>query len=64
MITGKLQTWHEIHRFGLGRHDGFVRVGINRFDIVWTFFRLAEPRRLTYADLDILFENKTSTYQF
>lgn len=29
-----------------------------------TYFRLPEPKGLTYADLDVLFENKVSARQF
>lgn len=32
--------------------------------ILKTYFRLPEPKGLTYADLDVLFENKISARQF
>ncbi|KIW13391.1 hypothetical protein PV08_08579 [Exophiala spinifera] len=32
--------------------------------LIWTYFRLPEPKGLTYADLDILFENKVSARNF
>ena len=31
---------------------------------VWTFFRLPEPKGLTYCELDVLFENKASARKF
>ena len=38
--------------------------GANLMGIVWTYFRLPEPKGLTYADLDVLFENKVSARKF
>jgi MFS transporter, SP family, general alpha glucoside:H+ symporter len=38
--------------------------GMNLIGIVWTYFRLPEPKGLTYADLDVLFENKVSARKF
>ena len=32
--------------------------------MIWTYFRLPEPRGLTYADLDVLFENHVSARKF
>jgi SP family general alpha glucoside:H+ symporter-like MFS transporter len=32
--------------------------------LVWTFFRLPEPKGLTFAELDLLFENKASARSF
>jgi SP family general alpha glucoside:H+ symporter-like MFS transporter len=31
---------------------------------VWTFFRLPEPKGLTYAELDVLFKNKVNARKF
>ncbi len=31
---------------------------------MWTYFRLPEPKGLTYAELDVLFENKVSARKF
>ncbi|KAK5075787.1 hypothetical protein LTR70_009821 [Exophiala xenobiotica] len=38
--------------------------GLNACGIVWTYFRLPEPKGLTYAELDILFENRVSARKF
>lgn len=38
--------------------------GLNLLGIVWTYFRLPEPKGLTYAELDVLFENKVSARKF
>jgi len=38
--------------------------GLNLIGIVWTYFRLPEPKGLTYAELDILFENHVSARKF
>jgi len=38
--------------------------GLNACGIVWTYFRLPEPKGLTYAELDVLFENKVSARKF
>lgn len=42
----------------------FFWAGANLIGLVWTYFRLPEPKGLTYADLDVLFENKVSARQF
>src|SRR5277367_803243 len=38
--------------------------GLNLLGVVWTYFRLPEPKGLTYADLDVLFENHISARKF
>ena len=38
--------------------------GLNLLGIIWTYFRLPEPKGLTYADLDVLFENRVSARKF
>jgi MFS transporter, SP family, general alpha glucoside:H+ symporter len=38
--------------------------GLNLLGLIWTFFRLPEPKGLTYADLDVLFENHVSARKF
>lgn len=43
---------------------GFFWAGLNLCGIVWTYFRLPEPKGLTYAELDVLFENKVSARKF
>jgi SP family general alpha glucoside:H+ symporter-like MFS transporter len=37
---------------------GFVWAFIRFVSLAWSFFRLPEPKGLTYCELDILFENK------
>ena len=43
---------------------GFVWAGTCFVSLVWTFFRLPEPKGLTFAELDLLFENKASARSF
>ncbi|KIV80693.1 hypothetical protein PV11_08177 [Exophiala sideris] len=38
--------------------------GLNMLGLIWTYFRLPEPKGLTYADLDVLFENHVSARKF
>jgi SP family general alpha glucoside:H+ symporter-like MFS transporter len=38
--------------------------GMNLLGIIWTYFRLPEPKGLTFADLDVLFENRVSARKF
>ena len=42
----------------------FFWAGANLLGLVWTYFRLPEPKGLTYADLDVLFENGVSARKF
>lgn len=42
----------------------FFWAGFCAISIVWTYFRLPEPKGLTYAELDVLFENKISARKF
>ena len=42
----------------------FFWAGFCAISIVWTYFRLPEPKGLTYAELDVLFENKVSARKF
>ncbi|KAK9489576.1 hypothetical protein V1508DRAFT_458411 [Lipomyces doorenjongii] len=42
----------------------FFWAGINAVFIVWTFFRLPEPKGLAYSELDVLFERKISARKF
>lgn len=42
----------------------FFWAGANLIGLVWTYFRLPEPKGLTYAELDVLFENKVSARNF
>jgi len=47
-----------------GGKTAFFWAGINLFGLVWTYFRLPEPKGLTFADLDVLFENGVSARDF
>ncbi|KAK9244375.1 general substrate transporter [Lipomyces tetrasporus] len=42
----------------------FFWAGVNGMLIVWTFFRLPEPKGLAYSELDVLFERKVSARKF
>lgn len=43
---------------------GFVFAGWTMLCLIWCFFRLPEPRGLTYLELDLLFERKSDTKKF
>lgn len=47
-----------------GAKTAFFWAGCNLLGLVWTYFRLPEPKGLTYADLDVLFENHVSARKF
>jgi len=47
-----------------GGKTAFFWAGANLLGLVWTYFRLPEPKGLTYADLDVLFENGVSARKF
>ena len=47
-----------------GAKTGFFWGGSCFLCLVWTFFRLPEPKDRTYAELDVLFENKVSARKF
>ncbi|KAG6037552.1 hypothetical protein E4U41_004923 [Claviceps citrina] len=47
-----------------GAKAGFFWAGTCLLCTAWTFFRLPEPKGRTYAELDILFENKVSARNF
>jgi MFS transporter, SP family, general alpha glucoside:H+ symporter len=42
----------------------FFWSGFCALSIIWTYFRLPEPKGLTYAELDVLFENGVSARKF
>ncbi|KAK9252326.1 general substrate transporter [Lipomyces tetrasporus] len=42
----------------------FFWAGINAILIVWTFFRLPEPKGLAYSELNVLFERKVGARKF
>lgn len=43
---------------------GFVWCGFNLSVLVWSYFRLPEPKGLTPAEIDVLFEKKVSARRF
>jgi MFS transporter, SP family, general alpha glucoside:H+ symporter len=43
---------------------GFLWAGTSFLCIVWTYFRLPEPKGLTYCELDILFEHRAEARKF
>ncbi|CAJ2501383.1 Uu.00g042360.m01.CDS01 [Anthostomella pinea] len=43
---------------------GFFWAGLALLCLIWTFFRLPEPKGRTYAELDLLFEQKVSARKF
>ncbi|KAJ9610793.1 hypothetical protein H2200_005570 [Cladophialophora chaetospira] len=47
-----------------GGKTAFFWAGANLLGLTWTYFRLPEPKGLTYADLDVLFENHVSARKF
>ncbi|KAJ9649370.1 hypothetical protein H2201_006592 [Coniosporium apollinis] len=47
-----------------GPFTGFFWAGVNALLLTWCFFRLPEPKGRTYAELDVLFENRVSARKF
>jgi SP family general alpha glucoside:H+ symporter-like MFS transporter len=47
-----------------GAKAGFFWAGIGVFTTIWVFFRLPEPKGRTYAELDVLFEQRVSARKF
>jgi SP family general alpha glucoside:H+ symporter-like MFS transporter len=47
-----------------GAKTGFFWACICFCCLIWTFFRLPEPKGRTYAELDLLFEMKVSARKF
>jgi MFS transporter, SP family, general alpha glucoside:H+ symporter len=47
-----------------GAKAAFFWAGFCALCIVWTYFRLPEPKGLTYAELDVLFENRVRARAF
>lgn len=47
-----------------GNFTGFFWGGICFLCIIWTYFRLPEPRGRSFAELDLLFEKKVPARQF
>jgi len=42
----------------------FFWAGFCALCLVWTYFRLPEPKGLTYGQMDVLFENRVSARKF
>lgn len=47
-----------------GGKTAFFWADANLIGLTWTCFRLPEPKGLTYADMDVLFENNISARNF
>jgi len=47
-----------------GAKTGFFWAGWCFICLIWTFFRLPEPKGRTYGEMDILFENRVSARKF
>lgn len=47
-----------------GNYAGFFWAGICFFCVIYTYFRVPEPRGRTFAELDLLFERKVSARKF
>ena len=47
-----------------GAKTGFFWAGMCGILLLWTYFRLPEPKGRTYGELDILFENRISARKF
>ena len=47
-----------------GAKSGFFFSGTCLLCAIWTYFRLPEPKNRTYAELDILFEQRVSARKF
>ena len=47
-----------------GAKGGFFWAGVDFLFLVWTFFRLPEPKGLTYSELDLLFEHRIGARGF
>lgn len=50
--------------WGWGAKSALFWSGLCAVCFLWTFFRLPEPKGRTYAELDMLFETKTSARKF
>lgn len=47
-----------------GAKSAFFWFGLDVACFIWTFFRLPEPKGRSYAELDVLFEEKVSARKF
>ena len=53
-----------LNEWNWGAKTGFFWAGACALLLIWTYFRLPEPKGRTYAELDVLFENKVSAKKF
>lgn len=53
-----------LNAWNWGAKCGFFWAGIDFLFVVWTYFRLPEPKGLTYSELDLLFEHKVDARHF
>lgn len=47
-----------------GPKSGYLWFGTGMLGIIWTFFRLPEPKGRSYGELDILFEQRVPARKF
>ncbi|CRG92110.1 Maltose permease MAL31 [Talaromyces islandicus] len=65
IITGVLTPYMlNPSAWNWSNYAGFFWAGICFFCIIYTFFRVPEPRGRSFAELDILFERKVSARKF
>ena len=50
--------------WGWGAKDGLFWAGITLICIIWCVFRLPESKNRSYAELNLLFENKIAAWKF
>jgi SP family general alpha glucoside:H+ symporter-like MFS transporter len=50
--------------WNLGAKSGYVWGVTGLVGLVWTFYRLPEPKDRTFGELDILFEDRVPARQF
>lgn len=65
-IINNILTPHMLNptAWAWGAKAGFFWAGICFLSLLWTYFRLPEPKNRTYAELDILFERRVPAKKF
>ncbi|CZS99223.1 hypothetical protein WAI453_008301 [Rhynchosporium graminicola] len=53
-----------LNAWNWGAKAGFFWAGIDALFLIWVFFRLPEPKGLTYSELDLLFEHNVGARDF
>lgn len=53
-----------LNAWNWGAKTGFFWAGIDVLFIIWCYFRLPEPKGLTYSEIDLLFEHGVPARQF